>query len=237
MRRQLITVLCLFLVQINNGQQNTPDNKEFYFSASTGLSAFGPDMNEYMRVNGFDEPSLDFFGGGQIQHPFSNKHIIYTFTLTYFPNDRLGFALDYCLLNNQNVNGYKGDPISVLGKYSFLKTKLHLASVTFCYRITDKTELLTGPAVLLHRVSEEHVPAGNATQSENVKPALQIGAIQELFSGNWWFTALSVRYCLAPKSQIGPFAKNGEDFMLAASKVNISTLYIGLSVGLKFYQQ
>lgn len=232
--RQLISIVCLLLAIVGNSQNKQKTNpKEFCFSASTGVSFFGANLNDYMRINGFDDPAPDFFGGPPILHPYSRKKAVFDIRLGYYRNSKIGFAVNYGLINNIEGNGYKSLDSLLFGAYSILESKLHVVSAAICYQLTNKTDITAGPSIVLHNVVETNRSSSN---TKDVKLGLQIGAYQKLYSSRELFFALDVHYCWSPKSEIGPFGGD-RVFPLLSSKIDIATFYIGLSFGLQLHHR
>jgi len=229
----------------DSGKVKRNKSREFQLSAFGGFSLLGPkeDMESNMTASDLGQTSPAGWFGGSQAHPFTEKNAIADLEATCFLSGKTGVSLNAGLYDNIVVYGYQG--IGPLGNYMFLKSQIRSLSLNYVFRTSDKRNIFfIGPSYLVHSVSD--VSAGaNSAVTHGRKLGVYVGYSLQFIRKKHWFLAFKTNYRWAPKSEMGPvvaqstFPDGSSETLtytstFSRSKVSLSGLNIGLSIGLTY---
>ncbi len=245
----LPVLFIIFFVKHTTAQEIAPADsttrpaREFTLSVFTGLSLLGPksDMESTMAASGLGDTSPGGWFGGPKAHPFTDKYPIVDIEATYYVSKNSGLSLNTALIDNIEVFGY--EDIGT-GNFLFLKSETWSIALNYVYASKDKTHaLFIGPAFFIHHV--EDVSAGTKSpENLNKKLGFYAGYSLRLLQKKHWLLRFKTTYRAIPGSEIGPFIAQHElgiftpdpevyTSEFSPAKVNVSSINIGLSVGLR----
>lgn len=245
--------ILLFATQATAQKLTSPDSinrlpsREFHISILTGFSFLGPgnDMESSMASSGLDDTNPGGWFGDSRAHPYTSKYPIVDVEATYYVWKNAGISLNSGLSNNIEVFGYEAVGI---GNFMFLKSELWTVALNYAYSSKDKMHtLFAGPCLFIHHV--EDLSAGiKSPDNLNKKPGLYLGYSLRILQKKHWLVNIKANYRAASASEIGPFVAhhdlgigtpNPDTYTseFSHTKVNISSMNIGLSLGLRFRKE
>ena len=223
------------MAQTSDETDVTNSRGELSLAGHIGFSFFGPkdDITSTMISEGFDDQSQDFFGGEPIDHPRSNKRLVYEVDATYFFDSHRGFSLNAARADKFDISGFRGaEPYpTIFGDYLFLESDIKTIALSYTHRLKNRSHaFFLGPMYLAHRV--ENSAAFQNISKVNSKVGAYFGYSFLIIEKRIWAVSLKLSGRWAPKSEIGPFeVDSGSEY--PASKVNVSGISIGLGAKLQ----
>ncbi len=225
--------------------------EKWSFSVFTGFSLMGPAKGTYdqMKVAGLNSvrPAQDSIAGsgGRSVYPQKRTGIVWNLEAGYTISRRSGLLLSVGKSYQSTVKGYQN-----IGNGNSLELNSQLWSVSFNYlwRIgKGNGGLNIGPVTAWYKVGEVYPGQSDngVTYASTFKPGVNVGYTLPLVKKKSWFLTFKTNYTWLPEAEIGPYTSSHTLYYgtsnqevhtstFGKSKINLSTINIGLSTGWRF---
>lgn len=229
----LIGVLLAFVGfnAIGSGETDRQKNQRISFGVGYAHSSVVNDVTNLLIKYGYDDPTTGWlFNPGEIiEHPkFSGPRIFASGSYTNYLNRSSAIAFDLNYTYAGELSGYgenKG--------YLFIRMHSFRLAARYTYRPFKRLEISLGPLLAFN--SGDDVGAESKKYGDtNLGVDSKITFI--LKDGQTSFWGLFVEYALIFNSDLGPYdtSEYTTVYTIPVSKVNFSTLHLGLCYGFKF---
>ncbi len=225
--------------------------KKWSFSVFTGFSLVGPAKETYdlMKNSGFDDDVPPYQGwSGYVEgkmYPRKSTGIVWSLESGYTISNKSGLLLTAGKIYQSTIKGHEA-----IGNGNLLDVKSDLWAISLNYTWcvgNEKGSLNIGPVAALYTVSaiDPMLSTGQSKVVSTFKPGFNVGYALPIVQKKSWFLTFKTNYTWLPDAEIGPYTsshtlgyatENPEVYTstFRKSKINLSTINIGLSAGYRF---
>jgi hypothetical protein len=200
-------------------------SKKFSFSFSFGGVPYGTStsLKKFMRDNGYSGSVPSWFGGS-IKYPKSYVKISWMLEFEYMFNTPHGISIAYSKSNTGDVRGLGAPTVSYENPQVLVYYKHYSKSLRSNFQAGI---LLNLCSISYNDYGNFHMPDQSVSKSNL---GLMVGFAGSIVEKRVFFWRFQTQFKYVP-----PIKFSNEDGFLADEKIGLSSLFLGMQIGIKLY--